>query len=513
MLYLLSHALGCGGSSSSIGSGQGPGPGPVVQDPPQPLVVSSNPNYFKDSSGTVLILNGSHTWNNLQDWGSNGTTQPFDFNAYVNFLKAHGHNMTLLWRTELPKFCNLPTMDNSPPDFTVSPHPWKRTGPGTATDGGPKFDLTKFDDDFFTRLRDRVQALNGAGIYVGVYFFTGEWLNAFRCSSDGYPLTGANNINGIDDGYSGGSKGNGSMTMTAPNPISAIQDAYVEKVIDTLNDLPNVLWAISEEAPSNSSWWHDHQMTHIRNYEEAKPFRHPVGFAVESNSDDEVVINSDADWIAPSSRLSPPTTCGTGNPRCKVDINDSDHSYFGMWNDDAQQNRNYAWENFLQGNQVLFMDPYTTLYPRANRNFCLSPTNNICTGPDPRWDNFRDNLGYILKYSRKLNLAQVTPHGELSSTSYVLAQTPAEGAEYLVYAPGGGTFTVDLSAMASSRSLSVEWFNPSTGTTTTGDSIVAGSSSSFTSPFSGDAVLYLVDTSGHNPARATHRRSATLPRL
>jgi hypothetical protein len=159
------------------------------------------------------------------------------------------------------------------------------------------------------------------------------------------------------------------------------------------------------------------------------------------------------------------------------------------------------------------MDPYTTLYPRANRNFCLSPTNNICTGPDPRWDNFRDNLGYILKYSRKLNLAQVTPHGELSSTSYVLAQTPAEGAEYLVYAPGGGTFTVDLSAMASSRSLSVEWFNPSTGTTTTGDSIVAGSSSSFTSPFSGDAVLYLVDTSGHNPARATHRRSATLPRL
>jgi hypothetical protein len=330
MLYLLSHALGCGGSSSSIGSGQGPGPGPVVQDPPQPLVVSSNPNYFQDSSGTVLILNGSHTWNNLQDWGSNGTTQPFDFNAYVNFLKAHGHNMTLLWRTELPKFCNLPTMDNSPPDFTVSPHPWKRTGPGTATDGGPKFDLTKFDDDFFTRLRDRVQALNGAGIYVGVYFFTGEWLNAFRCSSDGYPLTGANNINGIDDGYSGGSKGNGSMTMTAPNPISAIQDAYVEKVIDTLNDLPNVLWAISEEAPSNSSWWHDHQMTHIRNYEEAKPFRHPVGFAVESNSDDEVVINSDADWIAPSSRLSPPTTCGTGNPRCKVDINDSDHSYFGM---------------------------------------------------------------------------------------------------------------------------------------------------------------------------------------
>ena len=71
-----------------------------------------------------------------------------------------------------------------------------------------------------------------------------------RCSSDGYPFTGANNINGVDDGYTGGRKGKGSVTMTAPNAITAFQDAYVEKVIDTLNDLPNVLWIVSEEAPS-----------------------------------------------------------------------------------------------------------------------------------------------------------------------------------------------------------------------------------------------------------------------
>ena len=47
-------------------------------------------------------------------------------------------------------------------------------------------------------------------------------------------------------------KGIGSITMTAPNAITAFQDAYVEKVIDTLNDLPNVLWIVSEEAPANS---------------------------------------------------------------------------------------------------------------------------------------------------------------------------------------------------------------------------------------------------------------------
>src|SRR5438477_9812876 len=48
---------------------------------------------------------------------------------------------------------------------------------------------------------------------------------------------------------------------------------------------------------------------------------------------------------------------------------------------------------------------------------------------------------------------------------YCLAQTPSFGAEYLVYAPFGGSFTMDLSAMANSRKLAVEWFNPASGET------------------------------------------------
>jgi hypothetical protein len=108
-------------------------------------------------------------------------------------------------------------------------------------------------------------------------------------------------------------------------------------------------------------------------------------------------------------------------------------------------------------------------------------------------------MGYILKYSRRLHLANLTPDSLLSSTKYCLAQTPAAGAEYLAYAPSGDSFTMDLSAMPNSRMLAVEWFNPATGTTISQNPIPAGSSSqSFSPPFSGDAVLYLVDTSGHN---------------
>jgi hypothetical protein len=463
-----------------------------------PLVASDNPNYFRDANGSILILNGSQTWNTLQDWGTNGSVQTSDFNAFINFLTAHGHNFTLLWRIEMPKFCGLPSTASAPPDFWAGPHPWRRTGPGNATDGGLKFDLTKFDQSYFDRLRKRTQALNNAGIYVGVYLFTGEFLKSFRCPSDGYPFTGANNINGIDDGYTAGKRGTGSIGMTAPNAISAFQDAYVEKAIDTLNDLPNVLWVVSEESSTDSVWWNDHQISHIRAYESRKPHQHPIGYGTISGLPDTTMYNSNADFVKPQVRISPLTSCGSGHPSCKVNVNDSDHSYWEMWKQTAQQNRNYAWENFMNGNQVLFMDPYTVYYPRENRNLCPSPTNGICLAPDPRWDNFRDNLGYILRYSRKVNLAKVTPHDSLSSTKYCLAQTPAAGAEYLVYAPSGGSFTMNLSAMPGSRRLAEEWFNPSTGATIAGDSIPAGSSSqSFTPPFSGDAVLYIVDTMGH----------------
>ena len=56
-------------------------------------------------------------------------------------------------------------------------------------------------------------------------------------------------LDGIED--RGGTK---SVTMTAPNSITAFQDAYVKKVIDTLNDQPNVLWIVSQEAPPGSEF-------------------------------------------------------------------------------------------------------------------------------------------------------------------------------------------------------------------------------------------------------------------
>jgi hypothetical protein len=446
--------------------------------------LATNPNYFTDGTGKAIYLTGSHTWNNLQDWGTNDSIQPLNFTAYVKMLVAHNHNFTLLWATELPRFRGLPTTASSPPDFSVTPQPWQRTGPGNASDGKLKFDLTKFNQAYFDRLRDRVQQLNAAGVYAGVYLFSGEFLLRFRFYGDGYPLTGSNNVNGIDDGGR-----TGSVTMAAPNAMTAIQDAYVKKVIDTLNDLPNVLWIVSQEAPRDSSWWNSHLIAFTRSYEARKPLQHPIGYGVLEDNKDATIINSDADWIAPSARISPTTSCGSGHPPCKVNINDSDHSYFGMWNDPPQANRNYFWINFTNGNQTLFMDPYVVYYPREKRNLCQTPVNGIGSGPDPRWNNVRDTMGYIRGYADRMNLGAMTPQGKLSSTGHALASAKPANFECLVYAPAGGTFTVNLANSAGR--FAVEWMNAATGVKSACADVSGGATRTFTPPFVGDAVLYL----------------------
>src|SRR5262249_39003971 len=149
-----------------------------------------------------------------------------------------------------------------------------------------------------------------------------------------------------------------------------------------------------------------------------------------------------------------------GHPAYKVNINDSDHSYFGIWNDPPQVNRNYFWINFTNGNQTLFMDPYIVHYPRERRNLCLDPVNGIGSKPDPRWENVRSTMGYIRDHAERMDLAAMTPRGELCSTGHALAATDSAHSEVLAYAPTGGPFTVDLSKVRGR--IRVEWVDPAT---------------------------------------------------
>src|SRR4029077_1912193 len=113
-------------------------------------------NYFKvGGTSQVILLSGSHTWNDMQDADDATGTTAFDFNAYVSFLRSHRMNATILWHKDLPRWCGW----GAGGTWTLASStglPWPRTGPGTAYDGKAKFDLSQFNQAYFDRLLARV---------------------------------------------------------------------------------------------------------------------------------------------------------------------------------------------------------------------------------------------------------------------------------------------------------------------------------------------------------------------
>lgn len=490
-----------------------------------------NNRYFVDPSGKPVYLTGSHTWDDFQDTSTAATPAAFPFSQYVAMLKANGHNATILWHKELPRECNWQNSHN----YNLLQQPWLRNGGGAASDGLPKFDLTQFDQTFFDRMRSEAVALQQNGIYAIVELFDGNNLTTTRCGTntspngDGFPLTGANNINSIDDGYTGsGACGVQAVTpassSTNPN-LLAIQDAYVKKMIDTLNDLPNVLWEVAEEQPGASfstcsggwggasamTFWAPHILSTIKTYEATKPFQHLVGIGSMNSNDfatnEPALYTSGFDWIGPQfnnnfSNQFPCTPYASNSG--KLVINDTDHSCgastlvvssTGAVND--TQIRQSIWGTFTSGGSgYVFMDPYVVWLGVNNRNPCASPVNDICPQPMAKWDPFRAAMGYVNNklMPRLVNLLAMTPQPSLCSTTHCLANNSATGFEFVVYSTAASSFTVNLSGQ-SGRLVNVEWLDPTTGVLTPGNSVNGGTSQTFNAPWGNthDAVLHLTD--------------------
>jgi hypothetical protein len=390
----------------------------------------------------------------------------FDYEGYLDFLEANHHNFFRMYVWEHARWASWNNIDG----MRFSPHPYPRTGPGEALDGKAKFDVSQFNQAYFDRLRQRVQEAGERNIYVAVMLFNG-WSIEDK-NKDGnnpwqaHPYNQANNINDVDGDTNDDGQGLEVHSLAIP-AITALQEAYVRKVIDTINDLDNVLYEISNESHADATNWQYHIINVIKAYEATKPKQHPVGMTVEypGGSNDELFA-SPADWISPNGDISNrPVASGE-----KVVIADTDH-LCGICGD-----RTWVWSSFTRGENPIFMDVWDCSpwwYPQdCDRQ---------------AWPSLRQNLGYAHIYANRMNLGAMTPQPSLASTGYALADSI--GGEYLVYQPNSGSFTVDLAG--TTGELSVEWFNPESGQATAGAAATGGDTRSFTPPFNGDAVLYL----------------------
>jgi len=457
----------------------------------------ANPRYFTDGNGQAIYLTGSHMHDNLVD---HSTRPTFDYPAYLDFLERYNHSFIRMWTWE---HARVSQPANTWLDF--SPLPYQRTGPGNALDGKPKFDLTKFNQAYFDRLRARVMGARDRGIYVSVMLFEGWSVNGFDRHKPvfrawyGHPFNINNNINGVDGDPERNERGDEVHTLKIPS-VTRLQLAYIRKVVDTLNDLDNVLYEIANECPRDSEDWQYSMINYIHAHERHKPTQHPVvmtflwdGPGHSTNGSNAELFRSPAEAISPGQgrngeyRDNPSPADGS-----KVVLSDTDH----LWGYGG--NSGWVWKSFVRGCNPIYMT-----------------ADNPGEHQEAEAEEVRRAMGFTRIYADKVNLARMLPRCDLASTEYCLANP---GREYLIYLPSDPywienrfrgrtgywrlewlfrkfrelfklTVTVDLSA--ASGKLGAEWFNPSTGNVLSGGTTTGGAKQTFKAPFRRDAVLYL----------------------
>ncbi len=418
-----------------------PAGGAMVKGPLR--IHARNPRYFAGGSGKAIFLAGSHTWPNFQERGVEGQTPDFDYDEYLDFMVARGHNFMRMWRWEHAQW-----MQFVPPKTLIryEPMAYMRTGPGKALDGKPKFDLTKFNQAYFDRLRQRVVAAGKRGIYVSVMLFQGfsieqkgtKGIDPKKGNSwKGHTFNKSNNINGIDGDINGNGEGEETHTL-ANRKVLHLQEAYVRKVVDTLNDLDNVLYEVSNESHGGSTKWQYHIINFVKECEKAKPKQHLVGMSFQwglNKGTNKNLFDSPADWICPNGGQflnNPPANRGG-----KIVVVDNDHIK------PSESDPIWVWKNLFRGNHFILMDYY--------KDFRIGSPKKV----DPKHDPARRAMGLAVKLAEQVNLAAMRPMNDLASTKYCLADP---GREYLVYQPkkGAGGLSVNLKA----GKYAVLWIDP-----------------------------------------------------
>ncbi|MCL6615251.1 MAG: hypothetical protein K6U03_11685, partial [Firmicutes bacterium] len=150
-----------------------------------------NPRYFLfRGRPTVLLTSGEH-------YGA-VINLDFDYRAYLDALSDRNFNLTRLFsgayveREESIHWMGYRnTLAPRPGRFLA---PWARSSqPGYAV-GGMKFDLDRWDEDYFARLKDFVAEAGRRGIVVEFVFFS-QMYNDQNWSAS--PLNAANNVNNV----------------------------------------------------------------------------------------------------------------------------------------------------------------------------------------------------------------------------------------------------------------------------------------------------------------------------
>ncbi len=198
-----------------------------------------------------------------------------DYLPYLDILQRDDMNITRAF---------LLGFSDDTPSAAQFIQPWARTtANGTALDGLGKWDLSKWNEAYFTRLNTFVQACSDRGIVAQLSFFCTIYDETYW---RGCPFNPANNVQGY-----GPTSRYDSLRPVDANLLAA-QQAAVQRIVAELNRFDNIYYEIQNEPFWNEAGvkdapevdFHNRTLATIRAAEAALPNKHLVAhnFAQQS---------------------------------------------------------------------------------------------------------------------------------------------------------------------------------------------------------------------------------------
>lgn len=449
----------------------------VSENNPRWLIYKDKPIYLAGHQNLRIHVNYGFSRNVLSIYDS-----PGGVDLLFDEMNQRGTNFWRVWYYGSTGRAGAEI--NKPPAY---PLPWARTGPGTALDGLPKFDLTKFNSEYFDRLYTMARKAKDKNIILGVmlfdvYAFVPDTSDRGGSFFDGNPFHPKNNINGVNSDLNNNGYGIDGFFISPTNKILNIQKAYVEKVIDTLNEFDNIIFEITNE--TTAAPWQTKVINWIRQYEATKPKTHIIWHSIGGLQDDGTFSNSDT-FIENSSaevlsfgrrykgadfRKSPVL-----HSFDKPIIMDIDH----IWAYANPQPHTLPWKALTRGYHYVIYEGWSEVWGNEGWHTYFNEVDS---------DRARRNLGQAATYANNaLNLEKMIPSTTLSSTGYVLAQ---EGIEYIIFSEEQAPFSVK--GLKPNNTYEYEWYNTYLYSKTHKNNkfIATSNTREFTPPY-GNAVLYI----------------------
>lgn len=405
---------------------------------------AENPHYASfRGKPALLVTSGEHYGAVLN--------LDFDYVKYLDTLAADGLNLTRTFSgayVEPAGAFNIRRNTLAPAEgrFVC---PWARSDEPGYAGGGNKFDLSRWDDAYFARLKDFVARADERGVVVELDLFCPMYDESqWRIS----PMNAANNVNGT-----GAVGKDAAYTLDGEVKLLETQERLTRKLVAELNGFDNLYYEVCNEPYFGgvTKAWHDRITDVVVEAERPLAKKHLVSWNV---ANDTKKIDDAHPGISIFNFHYAQTSAVTDNYGLNELIGLNETGFKGTGDD---YYRKQAWEFLLAGGGLYNNLDYS--FAVGHEDGTLEVTDPTPGGGGPA---FRKQTARLKAFLESFDFVRLKPAGGIvrGAAEGVTPQVLAEpGKQYAVYLREGknAEITIELPA----GRYEAAWVDPITGKT------------------------------------------------